>query len=341
MKLGFKFLMIVCFAALISACSSSDDAAPAIEVEQIAFEQETYRLMQGEEANIALMVKLVGVENAVKVNLLGNNYRISASTDNAEVALIQPTGKVKGLTAGETTLRAVSPLWNGEARAKIVVAPAVEVASLRFAESSYETATPEFTPTLMVRYSNEQEEHVYDMKANELNITYDVQPVDVAEVSAQGVVKFKKEGRVSLVANTAAYTKLVKTSITYSAEVKLNCTGEWALARWNNETALAEKIYLELKDDKTFVLYQNLQDLGFQKLTGDYRLKQKNGKVILTGQYADTTFWGDDYAVEVEGDKMILTGVNTGYVSEYVRKAVPDYIKQSTRAMAFDEVRFL
>lgn len=333
-------MLVACFAALFSACSS-DDAAPAIEVEQIKFEQETYRLMQGEEANIAFEVKLIGVENALKVNLLGNNYAITVSADNAEVALIQPTGKVKALKEGETTLRAVSPLWNGEARAKIVVAPAVEVASLRFAEPAYETASPEFKPTLMVRYSNEQEEHTYDMEANELNITYDVQPVDVAEVSAQGVVKFKKEGRVSLVASTAAYTKLVKTSITYSQEVKVNCTGEWALARWNNETALAEKIYLELKDDKTFVLYQNLEDLGFKKLTGDYRLKQKDGKVILTGQYADTTFWGDDYAVEVEGDKMILTGVKTGYVSEYVRKAVPDHIKQSTRAEVFDEVRFL
>lgn len=59
--------------------------------------------------------------------------------------------------------------------------------------------------------------------------------------------------------------------------------GEWHLTTWNGETPTDFDIYMELKSDGTFNLFQKYQTSAFVCFTGNYSATEN----LLTGRYND------------------------------------------------------
>lgn len=104
-----------------------------------------------------------------------------------------------------------------------------------------------------------------------------------------------------------------------------NC---WELTSWGGSTALAGKVYLQLDDDKTFALYQNINTPGFQKFTGNYAFRTEGEKEVLTGTYSDGEAWKYSYEVVSRTEtNLTLKSVGEGVVSEYKATKLPDWVK--------------
>ena len=333
-------MLLATFAWVAASCSSSsdDDPLPEIKVESLRFGQETYEAQVGDVLTPELWVKIEG-QNEVKVSVQNNRYGLKLASANNKVAFVEQNGQVKAFAAGETQLVATTPYWNGKAVAQIVVKAKEpeqqdKVTAFRFAETAYSTTTPELAPVLMVAY-NDGAEQAYHFAEDKLSVKLSVDAEDIASVSAAGKVTFKKEGKIVLTAMTSAYAEAAKTTIEYkTASASVDCTGEWVLRVWNSESGLNEKVYVALNKDMTFLLYQNVNNLGYETFDGSYELKNEEGKMILKGRYSNGSAWGDKYEVKVNGDTMILTGVKTKAVSEYERTTIPDYVKNSTRTVS-------
>ena len=90
--------------------------------------------------------------------------------------------------------------------------------------------------------------------------------------------------------------------------------GEWHLTTWNGETPTDFDIYMELKSDGTFNLFQKYQTSAFVCFTGNYNATEN----LLTGRYNNGVNWGSNYTYEVNGDKLTTTSeTSTAEVSVY------------------------
>ncbi|MBQ5648482.1 MAG: lipocalin family protein [Alistipes sp.] len=65
--------------------------------------------------------------------------------------------------------------------------------------------------------------------------------------------------------------------------------GDWVLTEWNSSTELPMGVYLSLNEDNTFVLYQHLSDVLWEKYEGTYTLSGNT----LSGVYSDGVEWAD------------------------------------------------
>lgn len=102
----------------------------------------------------------------------------------------------------------------------------------------------------------------------------------------------------------------------------------WMLTRWDDSSALAGKVYLQLEADGDFTLYQCLETYGFTRYTGTYSVTDESGRQLMSGTYADGTAWKHAYEIESRGDKiMVMTSSGEQILSEYERVAVPEYVK--------------
>ena len=102
--------------------------------------------------------------------------------------------------------------------------------------------------------------------------------------------------------------------------------GEWHLTTWNGETPTDFDIYMELKSDGTFNLFQKYQTSAFVCFTGNYSATEN----LLTGRYNDGVNWGSNYTYEVNGDKLTTTSeTSTAEVSVYTKTTIPDEVRNA------------
>lgn len=118
--------------------------------------------------------------------------------------------------------------------------------------------------------------------------------------------------------------------------------GEWHLTTWNGETPTDFDIYMELKSDGTFNLFQKYQTSAFVCFTGNYSATEN----LLTGRYNDGVNWGSNYTYEVNGDKLTTTSeTSTAEVSVYTKTTIPDEVRNApvvrSEATPTDFGRFL
>lgn len=118
--------------------------------------------------------------------------------------------------------------------------------------------------------------------------------------------------------------------------------GEWHLTTWNGETPTDFDIYMELKSDGTFNLFQKYQTSAFVCFTGNYSATEN----LLTGRYNDGVNWGSNYTYEVNGDKLTTTSeTSTAEVSVYTKTTIPDEVRNApvvrSEATPADFGRFL
>lgn len=94
--------------------------------------------------------------------------------------------------------------------------------------------------------------------------------------------------------------------------VALDVTGQWELIGLETKAIQIgdEKIevYMDLKADKTFQLWQKLGEGRYRNYNGTWALTEST----LTGKYSDGKEWGSAYEVSREGDNLIMKETKTG-----------------------------
>ena len=88
--------------------------------------------------------------------------------------------------------------------------------------------------------------------------------------------------------------------------------GEWHLVSWNGAAPGVFDAYVSFASDKTFEIYQQIEQVGYQKYTGSYLI----GNKMLSGKYSDNTPWGSSYEVSFDESGNTLTLVSDPSVGE-------------------------
>lgn len=107
----------------------------------------------------------------------------------------------------------------------------------------------------------------------------------------------------------------------------------WMLVSWNDDTAIAGHVYLQLSDN-LFTLYQAVGDLataGYRQYTGTYTLTEDPDQgLLLSGEYSGGTPWvGGTYVVETWTESELrLRSLDEGIVSVYAWEVIPEYVKR-------------
>ena len=107
--------------------------------------------------------------------------------------------------------------------------------------------------------------------------------------------------------------------------VNSSLVGEWALESWNGEEVNDFVIYIKLRDDSRFELYQQLSTSYYEYFDGIYDAANN----MLTGVYSDGEPWNDSYGYKLDasGNRLTLTSQQASqseYV--YVRTQIPSDI---------------
>lgn len=116
--------------------------------------------------------------------------------------------------------------------------------------------------------------------------------------------------------------------------------GQWHLTQWSVDSEFAGDVYLEIKSDRTFSLYQNLVSHGYEKLTGTFTL---GGSGTISGKYDDGKDWGTIYRIsDFSASSMTWVSASGNDTSVFTREAIPGDITRLSRAAAGDSgFRFL
>ncbi len=108
------------------------------------------------------------------------------------------------------------------------------------------------------------------------------------------------------------------------------CIGSWRLASFCNMPAEFD-IYITLRENGTFTLYQRKADCTPVRFSGSYTLDTESG--ILSGSYDDGPTWADRYIVEdVDRESMIwVNEADKSEVSVYERSEIPASMLEENR----------
>ena len=115
---------------------------------------------------------------------------------------------------------------------------------------------------------------------------------------------------------------LVFASCTKSEEAAVKkIAGDWYYETTESDTPI--QVYVSLSKDMTFELYQKIGEGAFRRRTGTYTYDG----TIIDGIYSDKTAWKEAKSVTVDGDVLVMVGVETGETISYVRKLVPATVR--------------
>lgn len=94
--------------------------------------------------------------------------------------------------------------------------------------------------------------------------------------------------------------------------VALDITGQWELIGLETKSIQIGdqtiEVYMDLKADNTFELWQKLGEGRHRKYSGTWALTE----TTLTGKYSDGKEWGSAYEVSLNEGNLIMTETKTG-----------------------------
>ena len=108
--------------------------------------------------------------------------------------------------------------------------------------------------------------------------------------------------------------------------------GEWQLKSWNGVAPRDFDAYVSFGADRSFEIYQRIEQVGYQKYSGKYEIR--NG--MLGGVYSDGKPFGSTYDITFDESGNTLTLTSATGVAEtgvYVRAAIPDGVKNGAAVM--------
>ncbi len=101
-----------------------------------------------------------------------------------------------------------------------------------------------------------------------------------------------------------------------------SCIGNWRLTSFCGTPADID-IYIAIRKDSTFTLYQRNHDYTPARFSGNYIFDAESHR--LSGRYDDGTAWADSYIVEdADGETMIwANAADKSEISVYTRSEIP------------------
>lgn len=108
--------------------------------------------------------------------------------------------------------------------------------------------------------------------------------------------------------------------------------GDWHLTTWNGETPQDFDAYVSFTADRSFVIYQKIESVKYQKFTGSYRVDGD----VLSGVYNDNVAWGSQYVITLDEAAAKLTMTSKTAVEEvsvYIRATIPDQVKGEAKSV--------
>ena len=97
--------------------------------------------------------------------------------------------------------------------------------------------------------------------------------------------------------------------------------GEWR----GSELSVDAAIYISIKADGTFELYQKLSSEGFELRWGTWKLEGD----ILSGAYNDGESWAAAYKVSAGSTLTLVSQAEGGETSVYIPYAIPAEVKDN------------
>lgn len=126
----------------------------------------------------------------------------------------------------------------------------------------------------------------------------------------------------------------------FDVSILEQCLGDWRLSSFCGSTAELD-IYMSLKDDDTFSLYQRSPEYEPSVFHGTYTFDPSSN--TFSGSYSDGMPWATSYSV-ASVDENTMTWVNTANseeVSVYVRSEIPSTMPKGVGFISADIKRFL
>ncbi len=122
---------------------------------------------------------------------------------------------------------------------------------------------------------------------------------------------------------------------TMPAPTSKRVVGEWHLSEWSGIAPgdFDFDAYIALNEDRSFSIYQKVEQLKYQLYTGTYSVTN----TILSGVYTSGSNWGSSYTASLDADNRTLTLVSSTGVTEtsvYVRESIPSNVRSGVRAMS-------
>ena len=133
---------------------------------------------------------------------------------------------------------------------------------------------------------------------------------------------------------TAVALIAVLLSVTSCGEkVNEGLPGTWKLVAFCGHNTDAD-IYITLKEDSSFTLYQREDDLEYSLFVGTYIYDEATS--MVTGEYANGKAWNSAYHITTLNAKSLVWESDTTpvEVSEYCRSKAPQIVTGSRAAIA-------
>ncbi len=131
-----------------------------------------------------------------------------------------------------------------------------------------------------------------------------------------------ERGHISTIPMTLSADNIVGEETTASVD---NCIGSWKLTSFCNIPAEFD-VYITIREDGTFTLYQRSADHTPVKFSGSYTFDPESR--MFCGRYDDGAAWADSYIVE-DADVESMVWVNAAdksEISEYTSSEIPESI---------------
>lgn len=108
--------------------------------------------------------------------------------------------------------------------------------------------------------------------------------------------------------------------------------GDWRLTSFCG-TAADVNVFISIKGDNTFTLYQSADKLGYTTFKGEWAHDEATS--ILSGSYSDITAWGASYYASLteSGDLCLTNTANSEEVSIYTKSEMPTVSSTDSRAV--------
>lgn len=108
--------------------------------------------------------------------------------------------------------------------------------------------------------------------------------------------------------------------------------GEWKVTSWNDEDGFQGKVYIQFNKDKTYELYQLIQNITYEKFQGTYLLKAK-GELLISGVYKTKGHksepWAEEYVLKMTESQMTMIGKTSKAKAVYHREPIPQEVKEN------------
>ena len=112
----------------------------------------------------------------------------------------------------------------------------------------------------------------------------------------------------------------------------LGLVGEWQLMEWTGNDKLTFDVYLNLKPNGAFELFQKVETSYYVQYNGTYTTTEDQ----FMGRYDDGQDFGAAYRYSLSATGNVLTLTSEHETQVYARVFMPDYVRPNVKTRAWD-----